>query len=128
MTRTDWKGLSIKHLEVKALRKQHGFGLIKRTHQVPLANIQTAVVDKFTAYGNKSSPVPATTAVMSIVQGADLEYDPAEYLLVIGPIVHDPADVVFGSRFQGSSPHRVVFFGSAWSISGSAWAMACSPC
>jgi len=44
------------------------------------------------------------------VQDADLEVDPAEYPLVIGPIVEGRADVVFGSRFQGAAPHRVVYF------------------
>jgi len=45
-----------------------------------------------------------------IVQDADLEYDPAEYPLVIGPIIQGKADVVYGSRFQGAAPHRVVYF------------------
>jgi len=52
----------------------------------------------------------AARGEICIVQDADLEYDPAEYPLVIGPIVQGKADVVFGSRFQGAAPHRVVYF------------------
>jgi glycosyltransferase involved in cell wall biosynthesis len=52
----------------------------------------------------------AARGEICIVQDADLEYDPAEYPLVIGPILQGKADVVFGSRFQGAAPHRVVYF------------------
>ncbi|MEN9541389.1 MAG: hypothetical protein RLZZ459_1480 [Cyanobacteriota bacterium] len=52
----------------------------------------------------------AARGEICIVQDADLEYDPAEYPLVIGPILSGKADVVFGSRFQGAAPHRVVYF------------------
>lgn len=45
-----------------------------------------------------------------IVQDADLEYDPQEYPVMIEPIVNDKADVVFGSRFQGGRPHRVLYY------------------
>jgi glycosyltransferase involved in cell wall biosynthesis len=45
-----------------------------------------------------------------VVQDADLEYDPGEYPRLIGPLIADKADVVFGSRFQGSSEHRVLYF------------------
>ncbi len=52
----------------------------------------------------------AATKDIVIVQDADFEYDPHDYSVVIEPILNNQADIVYGSRFKGNRPHRVLYF------------------
>ncbi|HWB58870.1 MAG TPA: glycosyltransferase family 2 protein [Chthoniobacteraceae bacterium] len=54
--------------------------------------------------------ISKATAKFVLIQDADLEYDPDEYETLIGPILADKADVVFGSRFAGGGAHRVLYY------------------
>lgn len=50
------------------------------------------------------------TGEIVIIQDADLEYDPGDYMKLLEPILSGKADVVYGTRFYGGGPHRVLFF------------------
>ena len=74
-------------------------------------NIKTIFHDKNLGKGAAlCSGISLAKGKIIIIQDADLEYDPNEFPDIIDPIVNGKADVVYGSRFQGGQPHRVVYY------------------
>jgi len=74
-------------------------------------NIQVILHDNNYGKGRAiQSGIAKANGDIIIIQDADLEYDPSEYSKLIEPILSGHADVVYGSRFIGSSAHRVLYF------------------
>ncbi len=110
--------------------------LIKNIQKSPIDSKEIIVVDDFSTDGSReflkainseniktifhkknlgkgaalSNGISLARGEIIIIQDADLEYDPNEYPNIIDPILKNKADVVYGSRFQGGQPHRVVYF------------------
>ena len=82
-----------------------------------LQSMQPALYDQLVLHERNAgkgaalrSGIAAATGEVVLIQDADLEYDPQEYPRLLAPIVAGEADVVYGSRFIGSGPHRVLYF------------------
>jgi glycosyltransferase involved in cell wall biosynthesis len=111
--------------------------IVRRVKAAPVASMEIIVVDDCSTDGSRElirdeiearvdrviyhevnqgkgaalrSGFQAATGDVVVVQDADLEYNPKEYPQLMEPIVDGNADVVFGSRFMGGQPHRVVYF------------------
>lgn len=67
--------------------------------------------------------IKRATGEYLLIQDADLEYDPAEYNKLLIPVLKADADVVYGSRFIGGNPHRILFF---WHTIGNKFLTFCS--
>ena len=85
-----------------------------RDRTAAIAEAHCVTVVRQPVNGGKGQAVRAgiarATGEYLIIQDADLEYDPHEYPRLLAPILENKADVVFGSRFVGEGPHRVLYF------------------
>lgn len=87
-------------------------GAIKRyMDENPDVNIQYYAHEKNMGKGKAlHTGIEKASGEYIIIQDADLEYDPREYNDLLKPVVEGFADIVYGSRFMGSNPHRILFF------------------
>lgn len=85
--------------------------ILRYQSQNPELNIQYYKHDKNMGKGAAlHTGIAKATGDFTIIQDADLEYDPEEFNILLKPVVNGVADVVYGSRFMGGNPHRILFF------------------
>lgn len=84
----------------------------KLVHQVDVLCLHDENLGKGAAL---ATGIKKATGDIVLIQDADLEYNPEEYGILLEPILEGHADVVFGSRFMGGKPHRVLYF---WHMMG----------
>lgn len=97
---TDASREVIRRIETKIQQEGDPFNEIKACFQ-PVNRGKGAAIKSGLAY---------VTGDLVIIQDADLEYDPQDYMKLLDPILSGHADVVYGTRFYGSGAHRVLFF------------------
>jgi len=84
---------------------------VLRNYQFPNSNFQILRHPENLGKGAAiRSAIKKVTGDVVVIQDADLEYDPNEYQQLLKPILDGKADVVYGSRFMGNAPHRVLYF------------------
>jgi glycosyltransferase involved in cell wall biosynthesis len=80
---------------------------------IALKNSKVKLINLEKNYGKGyavSKGIEQASGLLTIIQDADLEYNPIEYTKLINPILAGRADIVYGSRFLGSGEHRVLYF------------------
>ena len=85
--------------------------IIRELHQAHPDHIHPILLEQNQGKGNAiATAIQAATGDIAIIQDADLEYDPADYGIVLQPIIEGSADVVYGSRFADREERRVLYF------------------
>lgn len=85
--------------------------IIRELHQAHPDHIHPILLEQNQGKGNAiATAIQAATGDIAIIQDADLEYDPADYGIVLQPIIEGSADVVYGSRFAEREERRVLYF------------------